>query len=49
VLADPLWQSLSAVEAGKVHRVSDAIWNTAGSILAAKLMLQDIAGIYGLD
>jgi iron complex transport system substrate-binding protein len=49
VLADPLWQSLSAVKAGKVHKVSDAIWNTAGGILAAKLMLQDIAGIYGLD
>ncbi|MEE4011583.1 iron-siderophore ABC transporter substrate-binding protein [Roseibium sp. FZY0029] len=49
VLADPLWQSLSAVQAGKVHQVSDAIWNTAGGILAAKLMLQDIAGIYGLD
>ncbi len=26
VLADPLWQSLSAVKAGKVHQVSDAIW-----------------------
>ncbi|NKX66147.1 iron-siderophore ABC transporter substrate-binding protein [Labrenzia sp. 5N] len=49
VLADPLWQSLSAVKAGKVHQVSDAIWNTAGGILAAKLMLHDIAGIYGLD
>ncbi len=49
VLADPLWQSLSAVKAGKVHQVSDAIWNTAGGILAAKLMLRDIAGIYGLD
>ncbi|TYC65232.1 iron-siderophore ABC transporter substrate-binding protein [Stappia sp. BW2] len=49
VLAEPLWQSLSAVKAGKVHQVSDAIWNTAGGILAAKLMLQDIAGIYGLD
>jgi iron complex transport system substrate-binding protein len=49
VLADPLWQSLSAVKAGKVHQVSDAIWNTAGGILVAKLMLQDIAGIYGLD
>ncbi|UES50423.1 ABC transporter substrate-binding protein [Roseibium aggregatum] len=49
VLADPLWQSLSALKAGKVHQVSDAIWNTAGGILAAKLMLHDIAGIYGLD
>lgn len=49
VLDDPLWQSLSAVKAGRVHEVSDAIWNTAGGILAARLMLRDIRGIYGLD
>ncbi|WP_417689175.1 ABC transporter substrate-binding protein [Roseibium sp.] len=48
VLADPLWQSLSAVKAGKLHKVSDAIWNTAGGIIAARLMLDDIAGIYGV-
>ncbi len=49
VQSDPLWQSLSAVQAGRVHAVSDAIWNTAGGILAANLMLQDIARIYGVD
>ena len=49
VLIDPLWQTLSAVEAGKVHAVSDAIWNTAGGILAARLMLDDIARIYGVE
>jgi iron complex transport system substrate-binding protein len=49
VLSDPLWQSLSAVEAGRVHAVSDAIWNTAGGVLAARLMLQDIARIYGVE
>lgn len=48
-MADPLWQSLDAVKAGKVHEVSDPIWNTAGGILAANLMLADIAKIYGLD
>lgn len=48
VLADPLWQSLSAVKAGKVQEVSDGIWNTAGGILAAELMLEDIAEIYGV-
>ncbi len=48
VLADPLWQSLAAVEAGNVHRVSDAIWNTAGGILAAKLMIEDLAKIYNV-
>jgi iron complex transport system substrate-binding protein len=49
VLSDPLWQSLSAVQAGNVHAVSDAIWNTAGGVLAARLMLQDIARIYGVE
>ncbi|GAB5446171.1 ABC transporter substrate-binding protein [Gymnodinialimonas sp.] len=48
-LADPLWQGLSAVEAGRVHPVSDAVWNTAGGILAARLMLGDIAEIYGVE
>lgn len=48
-MADPLWQSLEAVKAGKVHEVSDPIWNTAGGILAANLMLEDIARIYALD
>ncbi|MEL6518168.1 MAG: iron-siderophore ABC transporter substrate-binding protein [Pseudomonadota bacterium] len=48
-LADPLWQGLSAVEAGRVHAVEDAIWNTAGGILAARLMLEDIAEVYGVE
>lgn len=48
-LADPLWQSLSAVQAGRVHAVDDAIWNTAGGILAARLMLEDIAEVYGVS
>ncbi len=49
VLSDPLWKSLSAVRAGRVHAVSDAIWNTPGGILAARLMLDDIARIYGVE
>ncbi|MBR9765261.1 MAG: iron-siderophore ABC transporter substrate-binding protein [Rhodobacteraceae bacterium] len=48
-LSDPLWQSLSAVQAGKVHEVSDAIWNTAGGVIAANLMLDDLARIYGVE
>ncbi|UYN98961.1 MAG: iron-siderophore ABC transporter substrate-binding protein [Devosia sp.] len=48
-LADPLWQNLAVVKAGKVHEVSDAIWNTAGGYIAANLMLDDIETIYGLD
>ncbi|RVT84343.1 iron-siderophore ABC transporter substrate-binding protein [Rhodobacteraceae bacterium CCMM004] len=47
-LADPLWQTLSAVRAGRVHEVDDAIWNTAGGVIAADLMLKDVARIYGV-
>lgn len=49
VLADPLWQSLTAVQAGKVHEVDDGIWNTAGGVIAANIMLDDIARIYGVE
>ncbi len=48
-LNDPLWQQLDAVQAGKVHRVSDAVWNTAGGVIAARQMLDDIVRIYGVD
>ncbi|MAS13386.1 MAG: iron siderophore-binding protein [Nitratireductor sp.] len=49
VLQDPLWQTLSAVKSGNVHEVDDTIWNTAGGVLAARLMLDDIARLYGLE
>ncbi|SOC16657.1 iron complex transport system substrate-binding protein [Ureibacillus xyleni] len=39
---DPLFQNLNAVKAGNIHKVDDAIWNTAGGVLAANLMLDDI-------
>lgn len=48
-LSDPLWQNLSAVKAGRVHEVSDPIWNTAGGVIAAGLMLDSIADIYGVE
>ena len=47
-LADPLWNNLAVVKAGKVHAVSDAVWNTAGGIIAGNLLLDDIEKIYGL-
>ncbi|WP_372661365.1 ABC transporter substrate-binding protein [Cohnella sp.] len=43
---DPLWQSLNAVKNGKVYRVDDAVWNTAGGILAANVMLDQLSAIY---
>jgi iron complex transport system substrate-binding protein len=48
-LNDPIWLGLEAVKAGKVHAVDDAIWNTAGGVLAANLLLDDIARIYGVQ
>jgi iron complex transport system substrate-binding protein len=47
-LEDPLWAELSAVKAGKVHSVSDTVWNTAGGVIAANLMLDDIEKWYGV-
>jgi iron complex transport system substrate-binding protein len=47
-LNDPLWLNLEAVKAGKAQRVSEIIWNTAGGIYAAHIMLDDIEAIYGL-
>ncbi|WP_373464723.1 ABC transporter substrate-binding protein [Bacillus sp. V2I10] len=39
---DPLWQNLEVVKADNAHKVSDTIWNTAGGVKAANLMLDDI-------
>lgn len=48
-MAEPLWQNLEVVQQERVHRVSDAIWNTAGGVIAANRMLDDIEAIYGLE
>lgn len=47
-LNDPLWRNLEGVKAGKAQRVSEIIWNTAGGIYAAHLMLDELESIYGL-
>ncbi|PGT85345.1 ABC transporter substrate-binding protein [Bacillus sp. AFS040349] len=39
---DPLWENLEVVKAEKAYKVDDAIWNTAGGVLAANLLLDDI-------
>ncbi|TQR21671.1 ABC transporter substrate-binding protein [Psychrobacillus vulpis] len=44
--SDPLWKNLNAVKSGNVHEVSDAVWNTAGGVLAANLMLDEIEAIF---
>ena len=43
---ETMWKNLSAVKAGKVHRVSDTFWNTSGGIISANKMLDAIADIY---
>ena len=42
---DPLWKNLNAVKNGHVYEVSDATWNTAGGVLAANIMLDDLEKI----
>jgi iron complex transport system substrate-binding protein len=42
---DPLFQNLEVVKAGNVHKVSDTIWNTAGGVLAANIMLDELEAI----
>jgi len=39
---DPLFKNLNVVKQGKIYKVSDTIWNTAGGVLAANHMLDDI-------
>ncbi|ARK32892.1 ABC transporter substrate-binding protein [Halalkalibacter krulwichiae] len=43
---DPLWNNLNAVHEGNAHKVSDIIWNTAGGVLAANIMLDEIEEIF---
>ncbi|MBH0229756.1 ABC transporter substrate-binding protein [Halobacillus yeomjeoni] len=41
-LNDPLFQNLEVAKEGDVHKVSDAIWNTAGGYIAANKMVDDL-------
>jgi iron complex transport system substrate-binding protein len=42
LLTDPLWGTLSAVQANKVYLVPDEYWMTAIGYLAAGLILDDL-------
>lgn len=46
---DPLWKNLNVVKNGQAHKVDDAIWNTAGGIMAANLMIDELYEFYGLE
>ncbi|MFD1020443.1 ABC transporter substrate-binding protein [Thalassobacillus hwangdonensis] len=39
---DKLWNNLEVVQEGNVHEVSDAIWNTAGGVMAANQMVDEL-------
>jgi iron complex transport system substrate-binding protein len=45
-IADPLFKNLEVAKKGNVHKVDDVIWNTAGGVLAANLMLDDMEQIF---
>lgn len=46
---DPLWTNLNAVKNGQAYKVSDAIWNTSGGIIAANLMVDQLYDIYEIQ
>ncbi|KON86429.1 iron siderophore-binding protein [Sporosarcina globispora] len=41
-IEDPLFKNLKVAQEGNVHQVNDTIWNTAGGVIAANLLLDDI-------
>lgn len=45
-LKNPLFKNLEVAKNGEVHKVDDVIWNTAGGVKAANLMLDDIENTF---
>lgn len=43
---DPLWKNLSVVKNNKAYKVNDDIWNTAGGVIAANLLLDDLGKFF---
>lgn len=43
---DPIFQNLQVWKDGNVHKVDDTIWNTAGGVIAANLMLDELEGYF---
>lgn len=41
-IEDPLFKNLKVAQEGNVYKVNDTIWNTAGGVIAANLLLDDI-------
>lgn len=47
-LNDPLWNNLEVVKNNKAFKVDDVTWNTAGGILSANIMLDDLYGYFDI-
>lgn len=45
---DPLWNNLNVVKNKKAFKVSDTIWNTAGGVKAANLLIDDLYRVYDI-
>ncbi|PYI55258.1 ABC transporter substrate-binding protein [Paenibacillus flagellatus] len=43
---DPLWNNLNVVKNKKAFKVNDTIWNTAGGVKAANLLLDELYKFY---
>ena len=43
LISDPRWQALRGVRAGHVHRVNDDAWYVGDGILAARVVMDDLA------
>lgn len=48
-LEDPMFKALDVVKNNKIYKVDDTIWNTAGGVRAANLMLDDIEKFINSD
>lgn len=45
-LEDPIFKNLEVAKKGAIHKVNDVTWNTAGGVIAANLMLDDIENTF---
>lgn len=43
--SDSLWKNLNVVKEGNAYEVSDAVWNTAGGVIAANQMVDELEHI----
>ncbi|MEF3307246.1 ABC transporter substrate-binding protein [Paenibacillus sp. GYB003] len=43
---DPLWNNLNVVKNKKAFKVNDTIWNTAGGVKAANLLIDDLYRVF---